>query len=45
MGEKERTIRSALSSWPRTARLTLLYIVSGGMPTTLAIVAFKLLGH
>jgi hypothetical protein len=44
MGEKERTVRSALASWSRTVRLCLIYVVSGGMPTTIAIVVLKLLG-
>jgi hypothetical protein len=45
MGEKERTVRSALTSWGRTARLCTIYIMSSGIPTTIVIVALKLLGH
>lgn len=43
MNEKERTARSALASWSRTARLCTIYIVSGGVPN--AIVALLLTRH
>jgi hypothetical protein len=45
MGEKQRTVRSALSSWSRTARLITIYVASSGIPTTIAIVALKLHGN
>jgi hypothetical protein len=43
MTEIERTVRSALASWSRTARLCTIYIVSGGVPT--AIVTLLLTRH
>jgi hypothetical protein len=30
--EQERTVRSALASWARTARLCTIYVVSRGLP-------------
>jgi hypothetical protein len=45
MGEKERTVRSALASWGRTARLCTIYVVSnGGIPTIVTIIVLKLHG-
>jgi hypothetical protein len=43
MSEKERTVRSALASWSRTARLCTIYVVSSGAPA--AIVALWLSRH
>jgi hypothetical protein len=45
VGEKQRTVRSALTSWGRTARLCTIYVVSSGLPATIAIVVLKLRGH
>ena len=41
--EKQRTVRSALDSWSRTARLCMIYVVSDGVP--FALVALWLARH
>jgi hypothetical protein len=45
MGEKERTVRTALASWGRTARLCTIYVVSSGVPAAGAIVTIILMGR
>ena len=41
--EEQRTVRSALDSWSRTARLCTIYVVHGVIPV--AIVLPWLIGH
>jgi hypothetical protein len=43
--EKERTVRSALASWSRTARLCTIYIVSGCLPSIAAITTIVVSRH